>query len=554
MSAVPILESTMTKNSAIYYAFERTALGAGTGTALIYLGERYSYTFLRKTAERLAAAFVKLGIKKGAKFMIYTPNCPQWVVTWLGLQRIGAVPVPVSPIYTVHDLEYIARDSGAIGILAADTNFGYARKLKEMGVLETVIVTNVADMVPRWKRLIGYGFDRIPKGKIAEEHAVNFAELLKTPRAKTAPTSCAGNEILEILYTGGTTKFPKGVPITHDVYIGSFAEQLRVSEPLIEPNTNIIVQGAPLFHVLGQLFGLGPICLTGASVILMPKVNLDALMLYIQRYKAKTLFGVPTLYRMILEHDRRDFYDLSSLRYCFTGGDALPLEVLRRWRDAYGLRIYQGYGATETCGGVTMVQTTGNPPEETVGSVMPQKTIKIVDPETLEPLSTGTTGELIVNSDLMINQYWNKDEETKECFVEIDGIRYYRTGDLMRLDDQGYMYFVDRTADMIKHKGYRISASEIEAAIKDHPAAIAACVVGVPDQRVGERIKAFVVLKEDARGITGAELTSWCRSRLTSYKVPEYIEFRDMLPKSKVGKYLRRELRSEERERVSTKV
>jgi long-chain acyl-CoA synthetase len=275
-------------------------------------------------------------------------------------------------------------------------------------------------------------------------------------------------------------------------------------------------------------------------------------MLYVQRYRAKTLFGVPTLYRMILEHDRRDFYDITSLRYCFTGGDVLPQEVLRRWMDHFGTRIYQGYGATETCGGVTMVSVTGDPPLDTIGTLMPEKEIRIADPETMEELPLGSTGELVVSSRFMIESYWNKEDETRECFVEIDGRLWYKTGDLVRLDEQGYMYFVDRTADMIKHKGYRISASEIEAAIKDHPAAISSCVVGVPDERVGERIKAFVVLKEDARGITGNELIRWCKSRMTAYKVPEYIEFRDMLPKSKVGKYLRRELRREERERVLT--
>jgi long-chain acyl-CoA synthetase len=539
----------MKTNSSIYAAFEKTASQVPDKGGLIYLGEKYSYRYLKEAAERLCSALRGLGIKKGDRFIIYTPNCPQWVVTWLGLERLGAIPVPVSPIYTAHDLQYIAADSGAVAILTADTNFGYARKLRELGMLDTIIVTNVADMLPWWKKLIGYGFDRIPDGQVGDESVLSFGDLLRTQPDGSETEVCAGSEILEILYTGGTMKFPKGVPINHDVYIQSFLAQLKVSEPLIPLDRNVIVQGAPLFHVLGQLFGLGPLCLTGSTVIIMPKVNLDALMLYVQRYRARTLFGVPTLYRMILEHDRRDFYDLSSLQYCFTGGDVLPLEVLRRWKESLGIRIFQGYGATETCGGVTMVPVTDDPPEDTVGVLMPERTIKIVDPETLAELPRGGTGELLVTSSLMIENYWNKPEENAECFVNLDGSNYYRTGDLVRLDEMGYLYFVDRSADMIKHKGYRISASEIEAAIKDHPAAIAACVVGIPDVRVGERIKAFVVLKEDARGVTGSELIAWCKSRLTSYKVPEYIEFRDMLPKSKVGKYLRRELRKEERER-----
>jgi len=227
----------------------------------------------------------------------------------------------------------------------------------------------------------------------------------------------------------------------------------------------------------------------------------------------------------------------------------LPLETLKRWREKFGIRIYQGYGATETCGGVTMVPVSGDPPDDTIGTIMPMKKILIVYPETLEEVPFGEPGELLVNSSPMISSYWNKEDETKECFITHKGLLWYRTGDIVRLDDKGYMYFVDRTADIIKHKGYRVSASEIEATLKDHPAVIASCVVGVPDHKVGERIKAFVVLKEDAEGVTGYELIRWCKERLTSYKVPEYIEFRDMLPKSKVGKYLRRELRDQERKR-----
>lgn len=540
------------KSEFVYHAFSETAARQGSKPALIYLGEKYSYAMLRKESQCLATSLHGLGIGTGDRVIIYIPNCPQWVVMWLALQYLGAVAVPVSPIYTAHDLGYIAGDSGAKAILCADTNFGYVKLVKESGrtQLETIMYTNVADLLPSWKKWVGFGFNRIPFGKVeGGERVHRFTRLLGARPDSSLMAGPASGEILEILYTGGTTKFPKGVPISHDVFIESFLTQLQVSEPLIPLEENIIAQGAPLFHVLGQLFGLGPICLTGATVSIMPRVNLDALLLYIQRYRIKTLFGVPMLYRMILEHDRVDFYDLSSLRYCFTGGDVLPLETLKRWREKFGIRIYQGYGATETCGGVTMVPVTGDPPEDTIGTIMATKKTMVVNPETLEELPLGEPGELLATSSPMITAYWNKEEETRECFIERDGRLWYRTGDIVRMDDRGHMFFVDRTADIIKHKGYRVSASEIEATLKDHSAVIAACVVGVADRKVGERIKAFVVLKEDAEGVTGYELIRWCKERLTSYKIPEYIEFRDMLPKSKVGKYLRRELRDQERKR-----
>jgi long-chain acyl-CoA synthetase len=312
----------------------------------------------------------------------------------------------------------------------------------------------------------------------------------------------------------------------------------------------VILQGAPLFHILGQVFGMGPLCLTGDSLILLPKVNLDGLMEAVQRHKARSLYGVPALYRMILDHDRVDSYDLSSLRFCFTGGDVLPVETGNRWKGRFGIPIYQGYGATETIGGVSLSPVDRENPPQSMGKVLPNKRVRIVDPETLEKVGPGAPGELLVGSGPMVEGYWNKPEETREAFVRLDGLLWYRTGDIVTIDHQGYLYFVDRTVDTIKHKGYRVSASEIEAVLQEHPAVVGACVVGVPDPRVGEPIKAFVVLKSDIKGMTGYELIRWCRERLVSYKVPQHIEFRDMLPKSKVGKLLRREVRGEEQKRL----
>ena len=284
--------------------------------------------------------------------------------------------------------------------------------------------------------------------------------------------------------------------------------------------------------------------------MLQPKVNLDATLESIQRFKAKTMIGVPTLYRMILDHDRLDQYDLSSVDYWYSAGDVLPVEVGKRWFKKFHKVIYQGYGATETCGGVSMCPVDIENPPKSVGTIVASKSIRIVDSETLAPVTLGEPGELLVSSDHMVTEYINKSEETRESFIELEGKKWYRTADIMSMDEEGHLYFVDRTVDTIKHKGYRISASEIEAVLQEHTAVIASCVVGVEDQKVGERIKAFVVLKEDIKGVTGYDLIRWCRKRLVAYKVPQYIEFRDMLPKSKVGKLLRREIRSEEERRA----
>jgi long-chain acyl-CoA synthetase len=421
--------------------------------------------------------------------------------------------------------------------------------------LKRVIVSNVADLLPWWKRYFGLLFDVIPRGKdMLDAKTYSLRKLLVQYRNQSSPppgSIAGGRALAEILYTGGTTKFPKGVPFTHDLFLTSADEQIRMSEPLFPIEDNVIMGNAPLFHVLGQTCSLATL-LTGGSLILQPRINIDATFDSIQRSKAKTMIGVPAVYRMMLEHVRLEQYDLSSLKYCFSGGDVLPIEVSKRWKEKFGIPIYQGYGATETCGGVCMCPVDRENPPRSAGRVLKSKKVKIVDQATLEPVTPGNPGELLVSSEFMVTRYLNKPEETAASFVELEGQTYYRTADIMSMDEDGNFFFVDRTVDTIKHKGYRVSASEIESTLQEHPAVIASCAVGIPDKKVGERIKAYVVLKEDIKGITGYDLIKWCRQTLVSYKVPHYIEFRDMLPKSKVGKLLRREIRSEEKRRKET--
>ena len=540
----------------IYSTFANTAERRKQNTAVVYLGSRFSYQEIKNMAGCFGRALTDMGITAGQKIIIYIPNSIQWVVAWLGIQKMGGVSVPITPIYTPHDLKYIANDSAAEAIVCADTNFGYVTSVLPETQLKKVIVTKMADLLPWWKRGFGYLFDVIPRGKIAlDENTFSFRKLLAQYRNSTQDQPVVepdGNEIAEILYTGGTTKFPKGVPFTHNLFLVSAREQITISESLFAPEKNVILGNAPLFHILGQTCGLATL-LVGGTLILQPKINLDAALDAIQRFKAKTMIGVPTLYRMILEHDRLDQYDLSSVEYWFSAGDLLPVEIGRRWEQKFGRKIRQGYGATETCGGVSMCPVDIETPPKSVGRIMATKKIKIVEPATLEPVKTGDVGELLVSSDHMVTYYLNKPEETLESFIEIDNVKWYRTADVMSMDADGNLYFVDRTVDTIKHKGYRVSASEIESTLQEHPAVIGACVVGVPDEKVGERIKAYVVLKEDIKGITGYELIKWCRESLVAYKVPQYIEFRDMLPKSKVGKLLRREIRDEEQRRKETR-
>jgi len=537
--------------NSIYEQFEKVARDFSEKQALLYIGQAYNYSHLREAIEKLAASLHGLGITKGDKAVLYLPNCPQWVMAWLALLRLGAVAIPVSPIYTPVDLKYMINDSGAESIFCLDTNFGYVSQVFHETGLQRAIVTNVAELLPWWKRLIGMGFDKIPRGKAASgEQVYGFKRLLKTGDVSQLPQHKAEKqETIEMLYTGGTTGLPKGVPFANITFLESVAEQRAMSEAYIPKGQDIIIQGGPLFHILGQAMGLGAL-LSGDALILLPKVNLDGIFAQIQRNRATTFFGVPTMYRMILEHDRLDYYDLSSLKYCFCAGDVLPVEVGDRWIKKFEKPLHQGYGATETCGRVSLTPMGEDAPLGSAGKIMPLQRVKLTDPDTLEPVPRGQPGELLVSSEHMVRAYWNKPEETAECFVEMEGRLWYRTRDIVHIDENGWLFYLDRSVDMIKHKGYRVASSEIESVLQGHHAVVASCVVGIKDEKVGERIKAFVVLKGDVKGVSAYDLMRWCREKLAPYKVPQYIEFRDMLPKSKVGKLLRRELRAEEQKKV----
>jgi long-chain acyl-CoA synthetase len=443
-------------------------------------------------------------------------------------------------------------DSGTETIICLDTNFCYVKEILPKTCLKKVIVTNLVDLLPFWKQAVGALFDKIPHGKV-ERHGIvhSFKDLLKHSAESLEVRVDPMKDLAYILYTGGTTGFPKGVPGNHlgmTSYVGDIMTD--VVGGYLEEGTDTYIAVNPLFHIMALGFFFATGLNFGNTTILMPVPQTDAILSSIQKYKVRWFLGVPALYRMILENDRLDQYDLKSLRYCYCGGDVLPVEVIKRWKDLLGIPIFQVYGSTEA-GHVTYSRLNKEPEVMSIGVPLKSRTCKIVDPDTLEPLPTGEVGELVVTSDYTIKRYWNKPEETGRAYVPIGGETYYRMGDYVRQDESGEIRYVERSADIIKYKGYRVSASEIEAVLQDHPTVIGACVVGVPDQRVGERIKAMVVLKEDARGVDGPELLKWCRERLAPYKIPQYIEFRDMLPKSKVGKLLRREIRDEERRRIS---
>lgn len=522
--------------------------------ALIYLGKKFTYSKLNELIDRFATALDGLGIKKSDRIVIYLPNTPQFLIALYAAMKIGAVTIPISPIYTPAELGYMARDSEAETVICQDVNFGYVKEILPQSPVKRIIHTNLVDMLPWWKRMVGLGFNKVPRGKTERGEGIyKFLDLLKYPPRPPEVETDSRKDPCWILYTGGTMGLPKGVPIPPAyMYYGSLDYMDIARGTFIEKGNSRMMLVLPLFHSFSQFLFNGFVLALGNTVNLMPQPDVDAILHCIQRYKIELFAGVPTLYRMILENDRIEQYDLSSLKYCWSGGDSLPSEIFNRLKNEFNIPVRQLYGATE--GGLHSYSPLSQDPKPMGVGILATSTgkkYKLLDPDTLEPVSEGEPGELLVHAPYYLNCYLNKPEETKKSYVEIDGDIYYRTKDMLVWRDKE-LYFVDRSADVIKYKGYRVSASEIEVVLQDHPSVLGSCVVGVPDSKVGERIKAFVVLKEDVRGVSSHDLMSFCKERLAPYKIPQYIEFRDMLPKSKVGKLLRREIRDEERRKVTT--
>lgn len=537
-----------------YSRFDLMARTYPEKTAVVYLGEHFSYSRLYDLSERFAGGLVEQGITRGEKVLLYIPNCIQWIVSFLGIQKAGAVMVPVSPIYTSHEIAYMIKDSGARTIICMDTNFGYVQETFAATDLKRAIVTHLTDLLPVWKRAMGVILDKVPSGKVSYDHRIlAFTSLTKASPIGDKPMLDPREDLSYILYTGGTTGFPKGVPGNH-IGATSYINDVTfdVAGDHLKEGEDVYIAINPLFHIMALGFFMAIGLNKGNMVVLMPQPQVDAILESIQRYRVRWFLGVPALYRMILENDRVDQYDLSSLQYCFCGGDVLPGKVMNRFKEAYGLPIYQVYGSTEV-GHVTYSRIGTEPSSGSIGYPLQSRECMVVDPVTLECVEDGESGELFVSSPYAMKEYYGKPDETRKTYIKVNDKVYCRMGDYVSCRPDGELVYMERSADIIKHKGYRVSASEIEAVLQDHPTVINACVIGVPDEKAGERIKAIVVLKEDARGVGGVELIKWCADRLASYKVPGYVEFRDMLPKSKVGKLLRREVRDSELRKITEK-
>lgn len=333
-------------NPTIYAVFEQVARRQPGRTAVIYLGSRYTYGQLRTAAERFARALHALGLRPGARVVIYLPNTVHWIVSWLGILRAGGICVPIIPIHMPQELGHVVNDSGADTIVCADTNFGYVHRVMAERGLKRVIVARMTEILPAYKRLFGWLFNMVPRGSVAWGPRIHaFRALLKAHGNDPLPEiETSSQSVAEILYTSGTTHSSRGVPITHADFLASALEQIRISDALVPSHENIVMGHSPLYHILGQTCGLATL-LVGGTLLIQPHINIDATFDAIARFHVRTLVAVPSFYRMMLEHERMDQYRLDSVDYWFSAGDVLPQELNKRWKARFGKIIHQATAA-----------------------------------------------------------------------------------------------------------------------------------------------------------------------------------------------------------------
>jgi len=538
----------------VHERFDQMADKYANKTALIFYGKKISYRELKELSNRFAAALAALGLKKGDTIALYLLNCPQYVIAYFGALKAGAKITPISPVYTSKEVKHQLTDSEARTVVCEDILYD---NVERSGIeLDTIILSSIGDFLPKLKKLFGkaamskaYQGHSAPTPEMIQQAGMHsFSELLKKyppqpPDIKIDPKT----DLAVLPYTGGTTGLPKAAMLTHYNMV-SLQQQVMAFWPFMEEGNETVIAFLPFFHIYGQVVLMLGGLTQGHTLVLFTTPDLDDILTAVERYQASAFYGVPTLYEYLKEHDKTDRVNWKRMKAIVCGADTLHESTIEGWERRTGTKILEGYGMTETTA-VSHTSPYQRPKSGSFGVPIPGVQAAVVGVDGDDFIPIGEEGELILHGANIMQGYWKRPEADAETFVEIDGQKWLRTGDLVRMDEDGYFFFFDRKRDLIKHKGYSVFARHVEEVLYGHPQVKAAGVVGVPDPKVGNVIKAYVVLQSEARGkISEEEIMEFCRQNLAHYKVPGIVEFRGELPKTDVGKVSRRELREEAEE------
>src|SRR3989454_1467427 len=520
-------------------------------TALEFYGRRISYRQLNTLTNRFAQALLRLGVRKGDRVALMLPNCPQAVIGYFGALKAGAWVVATNPLYVGTEVAHQVTDARAETIIALDLFYPRIEEVRTRTPLKRIILTRVSDYLPWLKRLL-YPIKARRQGQRVDVQRVpplyDFCALLQAAPAKPPSVPVSVDDIALLQYTGGTTGAPKGAMLTHRNLVAN-AMQCRYWLGGLLEGTEVFLGVLPLFHVYGMSTCQNLAILLGAKIVLLPRFQADEVLTAIVTHRVTAFPGIPAMYLALNNHPKVGQYDLRSVRFCISGAGPLFVDVQQRFEKLTGSYVVEGYGLTEASPVTHCNPIIGQRRSRSIGLPVSDTDTRLVDLESGAPVSEpGTVGELQIKGPQVMQGYWNNETETAAVFK--DG--WLCTGDLASMDSDGFFYIQDRKKDMIKSGGMNVYPREVDECLCEHPKVKDACVIGIPEELRGERIKAFVVLKDGERATT-TELLEHCRKRLAKFKMPKQIEFRKELPKTLIGKVLRRVLLAEELKRLSPK-
>jgi len=539
-----LTKTLTTPKTTLYDNLVVTARRYPDKTAVYYYGAQYSYQEILQQVNNLAGYLQqKLDVQPGDRVILYMQNSPQYLIAFYAILRARAIVVPINPMNTTNELSYYIKDCEVKTAIVGQELFPQIEPLQGSTSLKHIIVATYSDYLPEELKIDNLSSElTAPRKENLKEHQFLWKDVLEET-ITAFPYEGKSDDVIVLPYTSGTTGLPKGCIHTNETVQ---ANVVSASYWLNTTSDAVHLTTLPLFHVTGMVHSMHAPIFTGSAMVILTRWNREHAVQFIQDYKCTHWINISTMVIDFLANPKLREYDLSSLSVIAGGGAPLPEAVGEKLFEATGLKFVEGYGLSET-----ISHTHFNPPDrpklQCLGVPAFEVDARIIDPVTLKELGVGEIGEIVVNGPQVFKGYYNQPEETEQAFVELDGKKFFRTGDIGRVDEEGYFFIVDRVKRMINASGFKVWPTEVESILYKHPAIQQACVVGVPDPKRGETVKAFVILNDDYVGkVTEEEIIEWSKGQMAAYKYPRIIEFRKTLPTTASGKILWRQLQEEE--------
>jgi len=529
----------------MFYNAEVSARRFPNKPFLIYYDTKVSFAEFHNEAERVAGFLEqRCAVRKGDRVLLLMQNSPQFMIGYYGILRANAVVVPLNPMNLTQEILRYAQDAGANTLLVSQELYSRVEPLLKNQDLKHVIVAAYSDYLKEATTLAVPEFITAPRVEYQAPGLSLWKDVLAAD-LKPGPLTAGPDDLCVMPYTSGTTGQPKGCMHTHRSVMHTTVGGMQWFA--LQPELTLLAV-APMFHVTGMQGGLNGPLFTGNTMVLLPRWDREVAAQCVQRYQVTSWTAIPTMIQDFFLNPNIGKYDLSSIRRLSGGGAAMPAAVAQRLANV-GITYVEGYGLTETIG-ATHINPAEHAKQQCLGIPIFDTDARVIDPTTLRELPPGEIGEIIMHGPQVFLGYWNKPDDTAQVFIEFDGKRFFRSGDLGRMDEDGYFFIVDRLKRMINASGYKVWPTEVESLMYQHPAVQEACIIGAKDAHRGETVKAVIVPRAEWRDrIEAQAIIDWCREHMAAYKVPRIIEFVDALPKSGSGKIMWRELQERENAR-----